>query len=89
MEQQIKRQLLCEMKIFSQPHRPKSPLQGQGESPVCQIHTTQNNSQTSDLQGAYLHAAKDAETDIQDLTNRYILLVDKHLTAKEKEIMSV
>lgn len=34
-------------------------------------------------------AAKDAEADIQDLTNRYIIAVDKHLAAKEKEIMSV
>lgn len=34
-------------------------------------------------------AAKDAEADIQDLTNRYIALVDKHLAAKEKEIMAV
>ncbi|HSK14196.1 MAG TPA: ribosome recycling factor [Phnomibacter sp.] len=34
-------------------------------------------------------AAKDAEQDIQDLTNRYIALVDKHLVAKDKEIMSV
>src|SRR5688500_2558579 len=28
--------------------------------------------------------AKDAEADIQELTNKYILLVDKHLSAKEK-----
>jgi len=34
-------------------------------------------------------AAKDAESDIQDLTNRYIALVDKHLAAKEKEIIAV
>ena len=34
-------------------------------------------------------AAKDAETDAQDLTNRYISLVDKHLASKEKEIMAV
>lgn len=33
--------------------------------------------------------AKDAEADIQDLTNRYIALVEKHLAAKEKEIMAV
>jgi len=33
--------------------------------------------------------SKDAEKNIQDLTDRYISLVDKHLTAKEKEIMSV
>jgi len=34
-------------------------------------------------------AAKDAEADIQELTNKFILLVDKHLAAKEKEIMAV
>ena len=34
-------------------------------------------------------ASKDAETSIQDLTNKYIVLVDKTLEAKEKEIMSV
>jgi ribosome recycling factor len=34
-------------------------------------------------------AAKDAEAEVQELTNRYIALVDKHLTAKEKEIMSI
>ncbi|HWJ27896.1 MAG TPA: ribosome recycling factor [Flavisolibacter sp.] len=34
-------------------------------------------------------AAKDAETDIQGVTDKYILLVDKHLATKEKEIMAV
>lgn len=34
-------------------------------------------------------AAKDAEADIQELTNKFILLVDKHLVSKEKEIMSI
>ncbi len=34
-------------------------------------------------------AAKDAEADIQEMTNRFILLVDKHLVAKDKEIMAV
>lgn len=34
-------------------------------------------------------AAKDAENDIQELTNRYIALVDKHLVSKEKDIMAV
>ena len=32
---------------------------------------------------------KDAETIIQDLTNRFISLIEKHLAAKEKEIMAV
>jgi len=33
--------------------------------------------------------AKDSEKDIQELTDRFIALVDKHLAAKEKEIMSI
>ena len=32
---------------------------------------------------------KDAEKNIQETTDRYIALVDKHLAAKEKEIMTV
>jgi ribosome recycling factor len=34
-------------------------------------------------------AAKDAEQDVQHVTDRYIALVDKHLAAKEKEMMAV
>lgn len=34
-------------------------------------------------------AAKDAEDNIQQVTNRFITLVEKHLAAKEKEIMAV
>ncbi len=34
-------------------------------------------------------AAKDGENDMQEITNNYISLVDKHLEAKEKEIMAV
>ncbi len=34
-------------------------------------------------------AAKDAEKSIQDLTDKHISLVDKHLAAKEKEMMTV
>jgi len=33
--------------------------------------------------------ASDAENTIQDTTNKYIVLVDKHLAAKEKEIMAI
>jgi ribosome recycling factor len=33
--------------------------------------------------------AKDAEKEMQDHTDKYILLVEKHLAAKEKEIMAV
>ncbi len=34
-------------------------------------------------------AAKDAEKDIQDTTDKFTSLVEKHLSAKEKEIMAV
>ncbi len=34
-------------------------------------------------------AAKDAEAEVQEQTNRFIALVEKHLEAKEKEIMVV
>ena len=34
-------------------------------------------------------AAKDAETEIQEITNNFIALIEKRLAAKEKEIMSV
>ncbi len=33
--------------------------------------------------------AKDAENSVQEITDRYIVLVDKHLAAKEKEMMSI
>lgn len=33
--------------------------------------------------------AKDAEAEVQDQTNRFISLIEKHLAAKEKEIMAV
>src|SRR5262245_45309524 len=33
--------------------------------------------------------AKDAETNVQNITDRFITAVDKHLATKEKEIMSV
>ncbi|MGN6531178.1 MAG: ribosome recycling factor [Ginsengibacter sp.] len=34
-------------------------------------------------------AAKDGEAGMQDVTNNFISLIEKHLAAKEKEIMSV
>ncbi len=33
--------------------------------------------------------AKDTEANIQEITNKFIAAVDKHLSAKEKEIMAV
>jgi ribosome recycling factor len=34
-------------------------------------------------------AAKDAEADIQGITDKFISLVEKHLASKEKDIMAV
>lgn len=34
-------------------------------------------------------AAKDAEADVQQVTDKYITAIENHLTSKEKEIMSV
>jgi ribosome recycling factor len=34
-------------------------------------------------------AAKDAEAEVQEITNKYISMVEKHLAAKEKEIMAI
>lgn len=34
-------------------------------------------------------AAKDAEADVQQVTDKFITVVEKHLSAKEKEIMSL
>ena len=34
-------------------------------------------------------AAKDAEANVQEVTDKFIALVDKHLAAKEKEMMTV
>jgi ribosome recycling factor len=34
-------------------------------------------------------AAKDAEAEVQEITNKHISMVEKHLTTKEKEIMAI
>lgn len=47
-----------------------------------QIKKLQKNGLSEDV-------CKDAETRIQEITDRHIALVDKHLVTKEKEIMTV
>lgn len=47
-----------------------------------QIKKLQKNGLSEDI-------CKDAEKTVQDMTDKYIALVDKHLAAKEKEIMTV
>jgi len=47
-----------------------------------QVKKLQKNGLSEDV-------CKDAEKNIQEMTDRFISLVDKHLAAKEKEIMTV
>ena len=47
-----------------------------------QVKKLQKNGLSEDV-------CKDAEKNIQEMTDRFIALVDKHLAAKEKEIMTV
>lgn len=49
---------------------------------IEQIKKMQKNGLSED-------ATKDAEAEVQQVTDRFIALVEKHLVAKEKEIMSV
>jgi ribosome recycling factor len=49
---------------------------------IEQIKKAQKNGLSED-------AAKDAEEEVQQLTNKYSALVDKHLASKEKDIMAV
>ena len=66
---------------------------GEGENGKVSIRNIRRDAieQIKKLQkdGLSEDAAKDAETIIQDLTNRYIGLIEKHLETKEKEIMAV
>lgn len=67
--------------------------QGEGEHSKVAIRNIRRDAieaiKRAQKNGLSEDAAKDAEADVQDLTNRYIALVDKHLAAKEKEIMAV
>jgi ribosome recycling factor len=66
---------------------------GEGEHSKVSIRNIRRDAieQVKKLQkdGVSEDECKDAEKNIQDLTDRYIALVDKHLQAKEKEIMAV
>lgn len=67
--------------------------QGEGEHSKVAIRNLRRDAmeQVKKLQknGLSEDVSKDAEKNIQDVTDRYIVLVDKHLAAKEKEIMTV
>lgn len=66
---------------------------GEGENAKISLRNIRRDAieQIKKLQkdGLSEDAAKDGETEVQDLTNRFINLVEKHLEAKEKEIMVV
>ncbi|MDP1844008.1 MAG: ribosome recycling factor [Sediminibacterium sp.] len=66
---------------------------GEGEQSKVAIRNIRRDAieQVKKLQkdGLSEDAAKDAEKNIQEVTDKYILLVEKHLAAKEKEMMSV
>ena len=68
-------------------------VQAEGEHSKVAIRNIRRDAieQVKKLQknGLSEDAAQDGEKDIQELTNKYIALVEKHLAAKEKEIMSV
>lgn len=67
--------------------------QGEGEQAKVAIRNIRRDAIESikklQKNGLSEDAAKDAEADAQEITNRYISLVDKHLASKEKEIMAV
>jgi ribosome recycling factor len=50
---------------------------------IEQIKKLQKDSEISEDE------SRDAENGVQEITDRYIILVDKHLAAKEKEMMAI
>ncbi len=66
---------------------------GEGEQSKIAIRNIRRDAieQIKKLQkdGLSEDAAKDAEVAIQELTDKHIVLVEKHLAAKEKEMMTV
>jgi len=66
---------------------------GEGENAKISVRNIRRDAieQIKKLQkdGTSEDACKDAEKDVQDTTDKFIALVDKHLVAKEKEIMAV
>lgn len=67
--------------------------QGEGEQSKIAIRNIRRdaieNIKKLQKNGLSEDAAKDAEADVQQVTDKFIALVEKHLAAKEKEIMSV
>jgi ribosome recycling factor len=67
--------------------------QGEGEHAKVAVRNIRRdaieNIKKAQKNGLSEDAAKDAEQEVQDITNKYIAHIDKHLQAKEKEIMAV
>jgi ribosome recycling factor len=67
--------------------------QGEGEHSRVAIRNIRRDAiesiKKAQKNGLSEDAAKDAEADVQNITDRYISLVEKHLSSKEKEIMAV
>ena len=66
---------------------------GEGENAKVSIRSIRRDAIESikklQKNGLSEDAAKDAEADVQELTNSFIAGVDKHLVSKEKDIMSI
>lgn len=66
---------------------------GEGENAKISVRNIRRDAieQIKKLQkdGTSEDACKDAEKEVQDTTDKFIALVEKHLVAKEKEIMAV
>ncbi|MGE5109107.1 MAG: ribosome recycling factor [Sphingobacteriales bacterium] len=68
-------------------------VNGEGEHSKVAIRSIRRDSiekiKKLQKEGLSEDAAKDAEKDIQEVTDKHIALIEKHLEAKDKEIMSV
>ena len=67
--------------------------QGEGEHSKVAIRSIRRDAieqiKKIEKNGLSEDAAKDAEAEVQQVTDKYTAVVEKHLTSKEKEIMSV
>ena len=66
---------------------------GEGENAKIAIRNIRRDAieqiKKAEKEGLSEDAAKDGENAIQELTNEYISLIERHLERKEKEIMAV
>jgi ribosome recycling factor len=67
--------------------------QGEGEHSKVAIRSIRRDAiehiKKLEKNGLSEDAAKDAEAEVQQVTDKFTAVVEKHLTAKEKEIMSI